>query len=221
MRLFPAMWVLAAAIGGIWAPQNVTPTQSSLFVTVDWLAERIGDPSLVLFHVGVKPEYDAAHIPGARFLTLDDIAARDSKLALQMPAPEELKETLEAQGVSDNSTIVVYFGRDWLTPTARVYVSLDYLGLGERAHILDGGLPAWRAAGRPVTDQVPQVTRGALNIKPRQNVVASTTWLQEHLKDPALVLMMREIQNSMKGVIRGAALVPATFPAPSPSRSHR
>ena len=59
-----------------------TKTTTPMAVSVDWLDQNLNNPKLVLLHIGVKEEYDAGHIPGAAFITLDDIAAPEEKRAI-------------------------------------------------------------------------------------------------------------------------------------------
>lgn len=130
----------------------------SPFVSPSWLAQRLKNPSLVIFHIGVKAEYDTVHIPGAQFLQLNEITTRTPEgITFELPSVAYLDSVFESKGVSDNSTIVLYFfGNNWVTPTTRVYFTLDYLGAGNRTFILNGGLRPWRAQGRPVTSAVPK-----------------------------------------------------------------
>src|SRR5438067_13345185 len=97
--------------------------RQSLVVDVGWLKAHLADPDLVLLHVGDKAEYEAAHIPGARFVSLNDISVSDHSghgLMLEMPAAEDLRHRLEALGISDASRVVVYYGKDWVSPSTRV-----------------------------------------------------------------------------------------------------
>src|ERR1044072_2952712 len=73
--------------------------------------------------------------------------------------------------------------------TPRVFLALDYIGLGDRAALLDGGLPAWREEKRPLTTEVPTWTPGRLSSHPRPEILADAAWLRAHLDDPALVLV--------------------------------
>ena len=73
---------------------------------------------------------------------------------LEIPPAATLDSLLESLGVSDASRIVLYWAKDWYSPTTRVFLTLDYLGLGDRTSILDGGFAAWKAAGGPVTTDV-------------------------------------------------------------------
>jgi len=109
--------------------QPKSAIRKSLIVSTQWLAHHLKDDSLVLLQVGEKDEYTAAHIPGAQFIQLSDISTpRGQGLALELPDTAQLKTTFEKLGVSDKSRIVVYFGKDWVTPGARVFLTLDYLG---------------------------------------------------------------------------------------------
>lgn len=140
--------------------------RQSLVVNTSWLAAHLHDANLVLLHVGDKDEYAAKHIPGARFVSLSDIAVSDRSatgLILEMPpTAEDLRGRLAKLGISDNSRVVVYYGKDWVSPTTRVIFTLDYAGLGDRAVLLDGGMDAWVRDGHAVTDVVPAVRIGKL-----------------------------------------------------------
>ena len=107
----------ASATGRAAAPRD------DLLVSTAWLAQHAADPDLVLLHVGDKAGYDKAHIPGARFVNLRDISrpadpstTSAPALTLEMPPADALKADLEKLGISDNSRIVVYYGKDWVSP---------------------------------------------------------------------------------------------------------
>src|SRR6266581_7843739 len=107
--------------------------RQSMIVTTDWLAKHLNDDSLVLLQVGERKDYDAEHVPGAQFIQLSDISTpRGQGLILELPLVDQLKATFEKLGVTDKSRVIVYFSKDWVTPTARVFMTLDYLGLGDR-----------------------------------------------------------------------------------------
>lgn len=157
--------------------------ESPMTVNVEWLGQHIKDPNLVLLHIGQKPEYDAGHILGARFITLDDIALapEESELALQLPPADRLKKAFEKFGISNDSRIVLYWGKDWISPTTRVYFTLDYVGLANNASILDGGMPAWTAAGNSLSKDVATFKPGTLKVEARDDVVAKADWVNSNL----------------------------------------
>ena len=164
--------------------------RSSMIVTTEWLAQHLNDKSLVLIHVGDKKEYDAAHIPSAQFIQTSDISTpRGQGLILELPPVEQLKATFEKFGVTDNSRIIVYFGKDWVTPTSRVYFTLDYLGLGDRTSILDGGMPAWIAEKRTVTTDVSAPKPGTFTPHPNPKLVVDASWVSANLNKPGVAIL--------------------------------
>jgi len=106
-----------------------------------------------------------------------------------LPAVDQLKATFEKLGVTDKSRIVVYFGKDWVTPTARVFMTLDYLGLGDRTSILDGGLPAWRAEKRPVTAELREPKRGTFTPRPNPKLVVDAAWVSANLNHAGVAIV--------------------------------
>ena len=139
--------------------------RESLLVDAAWLKQHVHDPNLVLLQVGDPASFEAGHIAGARKLTLQDIHVSEHSaqgLILEMLPAEELRKRLEDLGISDRSRIIVYFGKDWVSPTTRILLTLQYAGLGARASMLDGGLPAWIRAGGAVTKEATVVKKGKL-----------------------------------------------------------
>jgi thiosulfate/3-mercaptopyruvate sulfurtransferase len=179
----------------------VAPAQerASMLVTPAWLAEHLHDSNLVLLHVGAKGEFEQAHIPDAQpLLYSDDISTphdmsnghmAPGTLMLELPPVEQLKATFEKKGVSDNSRIIVYFGKDWYSPTTRTILTLTYLGLGDRTSLLDGGMPAWQAAGNPVTSEVKTPAAGHLTPHLHPEVVVDAAWVSSHLHQPAVAII--------------------------------
>ena len=190
----PSIVLLALSLLAAFAPSvsaaDENKVQSSLIVSTEWLAKHLNDDSLVLLQVGDKGEYLAGHIPGAQFIVPADISTpRGAGLTLELPSVDQLKAAFEKLGITDKSRIVVYFGKDWVTPTARVFMTLDYLGLGDRTSILDGGLPAWRAEGRPVTAELREPKRGSLTPRPNTKLVVDAAWVSANLNKPGVAIV--------------------------------
>ncbi len=183
-------------------------------VTTSWVQERLKDPKLVIFHVGDPKEYDSLHLPGAQFLPVRDIAKPyvEGALSLELPETARLDSVLEARGVSDSSIVVIYPGKDWFTPTARVYLTLEYFGLGRRAYLMDGGMPAWIAEGKPVTADVPTVVRGTVTPHLRDDVVVTRDWVRERLEDPKVALLDARNPEFYTGQDTGNASRPGHLP---------
>jgi thiosulfate/3-mercaptopyruvate sulfurtransferase len=107
---------------------------------------------------GAQPDLCAAgHIPGAVFVDLDrDLAAPPGPGGRHpLPAAEDFERAMRAAGVTDDDPVVVYDDANGL-PAARAWWLLRYFG-HPRVALLDGGLGAWVAAGRPLTqgDETP------------------------------------------------------------------
>lgn len=124
--------------------------QAPLLVDAHWLQPRLGEEELVILHVGTDSSFQAGHIPGARPLTLQSFAPEVDGLGTEMPEAEAFRALLEGAGVSSSSRIVIYSASHPPQFAARLYLTLDYFGLGGQASILDGGLLAWEGDGRPL-----------------------------------------------------------------------
>lgn len=193
MRRILACFVTAAVLAVVLSVsffEGRAEVRQSMIVSTDWLAKHLNDKSLVLLQIGDRKEYDAAHIPGAQFIQTSDISTpRGQGLSLELPPVEQLKATFEKLGISDNSHIIVYFSKDWVTPTSRVYFTLDYLGFGDRTSILDGGLPAWMAEKRSVTTEVIAPKPGKFTLRPNSKLVVDVTWVSANLKKPGVAIL--------------------------------
>lgn len=131
-------------------------------VSTEWLAAHLNDPDLRIIDGSwymeaegrdARAEYEAAHIPGARFFDVDEIADRSSSLPHMAPPPELFISRLRAMGIGDGHQVVVYDGSG-VRSAARVWWTFRLMGKPDVA-VLDGGLPKWQAEGRPVEDMPP------------------------------------------------------------------
>lgn len=128
-------------------------------VTPAWLYERLSAPDIVVLDAswylpaaGRDPEaeYRAAHIPGAIRFDLDAMSDTESNLPHMMPRPEVFASRMRALGIGDGQQVVIYDGMG-LFSAPRVWWMLKTFGMRD-ALVLDGGLPAWIAAGYPTEE---------------------------------------------------------------------
>ncbi len=159
----------------------------TLVVSTSWLADRLDDPNVVIIHTGMsRSEYDAAHVPGARFLDhMAVIGVRDG-IQHQLASVDHLVDVLEAVGVSNDSRIIIYGGAQ---VASRLFYTLDYLGLGGRASILDGGLEKWRQEGRPLSVELPTHARGSITPRTDERLTVNVDWVNERLDDTRYALL--------------------------------
>ena len=167
----------ALALVAVLLPASGLAQQTHpLLVTEDWLAERLGDPGLLLLNV----EYDQStflegHIPGARFLPYQEIVTQAGERLVELPPLEQVVEVFRQAGISNDLHVVLY---GTPIPAARAFVTLEHLG-HERVSILDGGLFAWREAGREVATGSVSGERGAFEPRPQDDVFVDAEWVDE------------------------------------------
>ncbi len=125
--------------------------------STEWLVGELGKPDVVVvdgsYYLAVqkrdaKAEYLAGHIPGAVFFDIDAICDHSSDLPHMLPGPKEFGEAVGKLGIADKDTIVVYDGSG-LYSAPRIWWTFRIFG-AKNVFILDGGLPTWKAEGRPL-----------------------------------------------------------------------
>jgi thiosulfate/3-mercaptopyruvate sulfurtransferase len=141
---------------------------SDPMVSVGWLKERLGAPDLRVIDATLpllgqpghgRDFYSAGHIPGAVFFDINAIADLTTDLPHMLPTPEAFAEAAGALGLDPAATVVVYDAHGlWSAP--RVWWTLRVMGYPQ-VFVLDGGLPAWRAAGGAIdaTESEPSPAR--------------------------------------------------------------
>lgn len=161
-----------------------------MLVSTSWLADHLRDRSLVILHVGSSKDYAAGHIPGALRLSLADISVSGPEnLRLELPDEGSLQTALGRAGITEESRIVIYPANDSVQSATRVWFTLDYAGLANRASLLDGGLIRWKAEGRPLSTESPDVTPTLPRINLNPEVLASAEWVRDHLHGPGVQII--------------------------------
>jgi len=171
---------------GFLAAALLTASPDSLVVTTGWLAAHRGDPDLVILHVAMdRGDYDRGHIPGARWLNPHELLSM-APPGSELPSAEHIDSVLGALGIGPG-TRVVYYGDTWMSP--RVFLALEYVGLGDHASWLDGGLPLWRKEQRPLSTDAPTWTPGHVEARAHPDIVVDATSLRAQLESPRLLLV--------------------------------
>jgi thiosulfate/3-mercaptopyruvate sulfurtransferase len=147
-------------------------------VSTDWLARRIGEPDLVIIDSSWfmpslgrsgRDEYLAAHIPGARFLDIDEVADKSHPAPHMLPGAQQFGEAMERLGVGSDDRIVVYDNSPTRT-AARGWFMLRHFGASDVA-ILDGGFRKWLAEERPTESGQPAPRRAKFDAIERDEIV--------------------------------------------------
>ena len=133
-------------------------TFSTHTVSTDWLAKNLNSPDVVIIDCrkskpGITPPVDFhgkyldAHIPNAIYVEVDSISDCTTGLPHMMPTEEEFAASMSRLGVADTQTIVLYDEGD-LFSAPRSWWMLTSFG-AKSVRVLDGGLNAWIAEGKP------------------------------------------------------------------------
>ncbi len=151
-------------------------------VSTEWLARHQSSPDIRIIDASwylpsanrdPKAEYDAAHIPNARFFDIDEIADSKSDLPHMVPAPEKFISRMRAMGIGDGHQVVVYDGAG-INSAARVWWLFHLFGKVDTA-VLDGGLPKWVAEGREVEDMPPVLRDRHMTVQRNAQLVRNVT----------------------------------------------
>jgi len=192
--------------------EGVDPELGTL-VTTAWLNEHLNDPDLVILDCSVliKPSedggmqsisgrtsYDEGHIPNAGFADLiTDMSDTESPFEFTVPAPEKLASALGALGVGDHSRVVLYdsTGSVW---AARMWWLMRWIGF-DRAAILDGGLNAWKAEGRPLSTEPVSRAAQQLTAHLRPDLIAYLDEVRKAVGDEQVKLIDAMPESHYRG----------------------
>lgn len=151
-------------------------------VSTEWLARHMGSPDIRLIDASwylpqmnrdAKAEYDASHIPNARFFDIDDVSDAKSDLPHMAPPPEKFVSRMRAMGIGDGHQVIIYDGAGILS-AARVWWLFHHFGKSDTA-VLDGGLPKWIAEGRVVEDMAPILRDRHMTVQRNAQLVKNVT----------------------------------------------
>ncbi len=172
--------------------------RSRWFVSTDWLAAHLADPDVVVvdgsWHLptsgrNAAAEFVETHVPGAVSFDIDAVADTSNPVPHMLPTAEKFAEMVGAMGIGDGQRIVVYDSAG-LASAPRLWWTFKVMGAPDVV-ILEGGLPKWRAEGRPVES-------GAVSRPPRRFTARL---------DPAAVRDLAQVRNNL--IDKGFQLVDA------------
>jgi thiosulfate/3-mercaptopyruvate sulfurtransferase len=182
------------------------PPASKNLVTTDWLAARLGEPEITIvdgsFYLpalkrNAKEEYLAGHIPGAVFFDIDAVADHSTDLPHMLPGTTKFDADVSALGIGRDDTIVVYDGAG-LGGAPRVWWTFKIFG-AKKVYILDGGLPKWKAEGRPLEQGASQRTPRKFESELNTRVVAGVDDVQMALNDKSAQIVDARPANRFSG----------------------
>ncbi|MCW6052118.1 sulfurtransferase [Microcoleus sp. A2-C5] len=201
--------------------------ENNLIVSPEWLATN-ENPQVVIIdcrfaladaELGQK-QYQESHIPGAFYLDLNrDLASAVGTHGGRHPLPNitELADKLSATGINSSETLVVVYDDSRLAFASRLWWLLRYMGHSKVA-LLDGGFSAWKAAGYPVTDVLPDRRDGKFVVELQPDLAVDIEQVKQRKNLPDRVLVdsregeryegLREPIDPIAGHIPGAVNYP-------------
>jgi thiosulfate/3-mercaptopyruvate sulfurtransferase len=162
------------------------------------LRERLAGAGLLIIDARPLGECEAGHIPGARHLdTYDYLVERSDTVALE-ETRAYLTEAFASAGVGGDEEVVLYDQTTGMRAARSVWF-LEYLG-HPHARQLHGGFQAWRAAGGPVSRDIPGAARPAtFAAHPRPDVLATCEYVAARLGRPDVVILDIRSEAEHKG----------------------
>ena len=216
MRCFALVSLLLVASYAVGqkptASANSDRVRSEMLVSTKWLADHLKDPNVVILHLADNiSDYKRGHIPGARYLAMKKITTDNGSISVELPNVDQLQKTFSELGISDNTRVVIY-ATNWFPNAARAYFTLDYLGHGDKAALLDGGVEQWLAEDRPVSGETPKFSPTTFTPHVRENIRALLDEVKSDVdtkpgEEPEQIIDARPSRRYTAGHLAGASNV--------------
>ena len=179
---------------------------SPWLVSTQWLADRLGAPDIVVvdgsFYLPTQKrdpeaEYLTGHIPGAVRFDVDAVSDRSSPYPHMLPSKEAFADAMGKLGIGERDTIVCYDGAG-LFASPRVWWTFRLFG-ARNVYILDGGLPRWKAEGRPLETGAIQRAPKTFKAENPLPVVATAESVQKTLTDKSAQVVDARAADRFRG----------------------
>ncbi len=183
-----------------------TPALAGLLVSVDWLADHKDDPNVVVVDVQNKPpSYAKGHIPGAlRVVRHVDLEDPNRYPPNKYPGREQFLALMARLGISNQTTVVAYDDHHGIFASRFLFVMELYGHDTAKLKLLNGGIKAWQAAGRPLTTKPANARSAAAYTAsgPNQNLLVSWSRVFRDVvqgQDPRVALHDARPEAEFKG----------------------
>jgi len=199
-QFLTSLFVVALAL-----PAAAQQGREDMLVSTQWLQQELANVKLV--DVGDRAAYEAGHIPGAVLIEVSSLLTKRDGVPNELPPVAELEDVFARAGIGARDRIILY-SRDPIF-AARAWFTLDYLGAGKRAAILDGGIAKWTAERRPTSSGIVRTTPGSFEARVVPESVTRLATMRElvRLRDaagPSLALIDARSRQQFDGTDAGA-----------------
>ncbi|SFC62422.1 sulfurtransferase [Tropicimonas isoalkanivorans] len=174
-------------------------------VEPDWLATELGSADLVVLDCSwyipeakknARKEFEAGHIPGARFFDLDAASDQDTQIVNMLPPSALFEAVARDLGIGADTRVVIY---DSSYVSARVWWMFRHFGHGNVA-VLNGGIKRWQAVGRPIeTGPAERPEPGSFIATAASGDVAAWTDVRAALGDGSAVVLDARTRERFTG----------------------
>jgi thiosulfate/3-mercaptopyruvate sulfurtransferase len=193
-------------------------SQEPVIVLPEWLHQHLKDPGRVVLYTGfvIRADFNREHIEGSRFLWPDWLAPDTPEGNMNATDLETATRVLQELGINKDSRVVICHKGSDVTIAARMFMTLEHLGLEGRVSFLNGGIEAWKRAGYPVTDQPSAFKKGNFTATNNRKIV-DKTYVLKALQDQSSVVVDARVKrfydgdptgNPRDGHITGAMNIP-------------
>lgn len=207
-KVFMVLWIIPAM------------AQEPVLVSPEWLNQHMKDAGRVILYTGfvIRADFEREHIEGSRFLWPDWLAPDSPDGNMNAPDLKMATQILQDLGINKDSKILICHKGSDVTIAARMFMTLEHLGLEGRVSFLNGGIEAWKRAGYPVTDKVTTYHKGNITATNNRKVV-DKSYVLKALQDQSFVVVDARAKrfydgdptgNPRDGHISGALNIPYT-----------
>jgi len=209
-----SVFLLSILAAGLIAPRDQN------IVSPAWLEQNLSNPNVVVVEIGSSGTAPTAgntihraswpfgrhpHIPGARWMPIESIVVRNGWPPDELPPVEKLQQAFVETGIGDADRIIIYSDNPlWAT---RAWFTLDALGHGDRAAILDGGFGRWKAEERPIETTRLQYAAKTFTPRPDATRVLEHAAVRAAFESDDVALIDARPRQQFDGVERGQRVV--------------
>jgi thiosulfate/3-mercaptopyruvate sulfurtransferase len=168
---------------------RVVAQDAPILVSATWLQDHLQDPKVVVLQTGyIRLDFEQEHIEGSQFLWTGWLAPDSPEGSMNAPNLIDASQKLSALGVSNDSHVIICHPYNDVSPSARMFLSLEYLGMKGKVSFLNGGLESWKRAGYSVTNKVSPARKGHFKaaVDP---LLVDRFYVKDRLNDPATVIV--------------------------------
>ena len=174
---------------------------ASLLISGRELSERLTEPGIRILDVRSAEKYTVGHTLAAGNIHIGAMTTSLNEVPGMLAPVDVIERVLGEHGVTDKTRVIVY--DDVGGPVAtRLFWALEYLG-HPQVSVLQGGFGLWQKEKRLESREIAKAAAARFMANPRAERLADKQWVQNHLKDPSVVLVDARSAEEFTGKVGG------------------